>query len=71
MQKHKTALTAKALPLEERKARLAALVSAGKISAKAAKLIDLREPTERELAYGRTLAPKAREFLARKKRAVA
>lgn len=71
MRKHETALTARRLPLAERKARLEALVVSGKLSAKVAKLIDLREPTERERAFGRTLAAKARECLARKKRVVA
>lgn len=71
MKTKQTALTAQPLSVAERKARLAASVASGKVSAKAAKLIDFREPTERERAFAQTLAGKAQTWLARKKRAVA
>jgi hypothetical protein len=60
-----TATTAKPLSLAEAKAGLARLVKEGKVSAKGAKLIDFREPTERERAYAETLMPMARRALAR------
>ena len=71
MRKNETALTARPLPLAERKARLAALVASGKISAKAAKLIDFREPSPQARAFAKTLEGRAKEFLARKRRATA
>ena len=70
--KSETALTAKALPLADRKARLAALVDAGHMTPAQAALIDLgREPSPAALAYGKTLIPRVREILARGKRAAA
>lgn len=56
----------KPLTLAERKARVAALVAAGKVSAKRAALIDFREPTAFERALAQSLVPKARKALARK-----
>lgn len=58
--------TAKALPLTERKARVARLAAAGKVSAKHAAMIDYREPTASERAIAESLAPRARKALARK-----
>jgi hypothetical protein len=65
-----TAQTAKALPLAERKARVAAVakIATGKAKAGIA-LIDFREPTAAELAMGEKLAPMARRALERKARA--
>ena len=59
-----TALTAKPLPLAERKARLARMVKDGEISKERAALIDFREPTAKERAFAETLVPLARRFLA-------
>lgn len=55
-----TALTAKPLSVAERKARLAQLVADGKVSPADAKLIDIREPTAREIEFGKSLEPLAR-----------
>jgi hypothetical protein len=48
----------------ERKAWLAKLVK-GKVPAKAAKLIEFRQPTKRERAFGKSLEPLARKVLKR------
>jgi len=55
----KTSTTAKPLSLAERKARLRALVEAGKLTERQAGLIDLRELTPRERAHAETLAKRA------------
>ena len=60
------ATTAKGLPVAGRKARVAALVAEGKVSAKHAAMIDFREPTASERAIGESLAPRARKVLQRK-----
>ena len=59
-----TALTAKPLPLAERKARLARMVKDGEISKERAKLIDFREPSAAARQFAKTLVPAARQFLA-------
>jgi hypothetical protein len=61
----RTATTAKPLPLAGRKAALSAMVEKGKITAKQATRIDLREPTAQERAHAETLLPAARRVLAR------
>lgn len=71
MRKNATALTARPLPVAKREARLAALVAAGKVSAKRAALIDFREPSPQARAFAETLKGKARDFLAKKRRAAA
>lgn len=60
-----TAPTAKPLTVAERKARLAQLVAEDKVSPEHAKLIDIREPTAREIETAKTLVPLARRALAR------
>ena len=65
-----TARTAKCLTPSEREARVQAMVDRGEITAREAALIDYREPTPQERAYAETLAPRAREALARRKAAV-
>ena len=66
MRTKQTALTARPLSAAERKARLAALVASGKVSAKAAKLIDFRGPTKRERDFADTLVERGRRALARR-----
>ena len=65
------AISAKGLPVNERKARVAALVAEGKVSAKAAKLIDHREPSAKARAFAKTLQGRAKDFLAKDRRAAA
>lgn len=65
------AMTAKELPLAERKARVAALVKSGKLTKEQAKLIDFRAPPPAVREFAQTLAGRAREALARGKRAAA
>ena len=67
----KTAITAPPLTLEERKARVAALVKSGELSKEKAELIDFREPTEAVRKVGRKLEGRAQAALARGKRAAA
>ena len=69
--KRKDAQTTPALSLAERKARLAALVAAGKVTPARAKLIDFREPGAAAIEFGEKLRGKAREVLARDRRAAA
>jgi hypothetical protein len=60
------AISVKGLSIAERKARVAALVAEGKVSAKHAAMIDYREPTASERAIAERLAPGARKALQRK-----
>ena len=69
--KRPNAASSKGLPVAERKARVAALVAAGKVSAKAAKLIDYREPSAKVRAFARKLEGRAKDFLAKDRRAAA
>jgi hypothetical protein len=55
-----TSLTAKVLPIAERKARLGKMIEDGVISAERAALIDFREPTQKEREFARALAGKGR-----------
>lgn len=61
-----TAIKAKVILLPERKAGLADLVKAGKITQAQAELIDVREPTVKERALAESLLPTARRVLARR-----
>jgi uncharacterized low-complexity protein len=60
-----TAKTAKELPVEERKGRLAALVGAGKISAAAAARIHFVEAPPAVDEFGRSVTAAAEAALAR------
>ena len=61
-----TATTAQPLTVEERKARLAALVKAGKVSPEQAKMIVITDGvTDRDRAIAATLMDKAAAALAR------
>ena len=64
-----TAKTAKPLPFAARKAALAAMVSAGKITAAQADLVDLRDPTAKEQSQAEKLLPMARRVRGRQKAA--
>lgn len=62
----RTAQTAKPLSLAERKASVAKIAATAPAKVrKGIKLIDFREPTAEERAFAETLAPRAREALAR------
>jgi hypothetical protein len=69
--KRQNATTAKELPRAEREAKLASLVSNGRISPERARLIDFREPSLKARVFGKTLASKAKQFLAGNRRAAA
>jgi hypothetical protein len=58
--------SAGALPVAERKARVARLVARGKVTAKHAALVDYREPTASERAIAESLVPRARKALQKK-----